>query len=395
MPMYLTKNNRTVGLCSAVLCAVVMLLAVGRLQGTECNAGAQGVVPDFSQVDSLMRNAVDSARVPGGVVCVVADTGVVYLQAYGARAVYPDTLPMTVNTVFDLASMSKPLVAMAVLRLVAEGKVSPDSPVSDYLPEFEGKARVVHLLTHTSGLPAYVNPRKLELLCGAATPQNLIRYICHCPRSFPAGTACRYSCLNYIALQHVVERVSGDDLAAFCAGRVFRPLGMMHTAYCPPPAWQENMAATEMLPDSTVLCGVVHDPLARLVCNGVSGNAGIFSTAEDLARLAMFLLSDTAAADVCLLTQCPDSLAFAGRTCGWAKKTGEVRFMGTRTGECTYGHTGYTGTSMVVDPEKCLAVILLTNRVHPHDKGNINALRAAVTDAAVEAIALAEQNARQ
>lgn len=386
MPMFLTKNKRSCIVCCVAFCVVVLGLAAVRAQGMQRNVGAvaQTVVPDFSQVDSLLVDAVGSALVPGAVVCVVADTGIVYLQAYGCRLLWRDTLPMTANTVFDLASLSKPMVAMAVLQLSQEGLVSLNEPVSTYLAGFEGEATVAHLLTHTSGLPSYVNPQKLCLRYGEATSRTLTDYICHCPRSFTAGTAYNYSCLNYVALQRVAERVSGADFATLCAGRVFRPLGMMHTAYCPPASWWKEMAATEVLGDTAVLCGVVHDPLARSV-GGVSGNAGIFSTAEDLARLAMFLLNDGAGEPLCV--HVPDSLAFAGRTFGWGKKTPDIRFMGTLTGERTFGHTGYTGTSMVLDPDRRLAVVLLTNRVHPYDKGNLTALRAAVTDAAVAAVA--------
>ncbi|MCM1035040.1 MAG: beta-lactamase family protein [Paludibacter sp.] len=334
----------------------------------------------FPAVDSLMLDAVHSELIPGGVVCVVADTGIVLLQAYGYSSIFPDTLKMTTNTLFDLASMSKPIVAMTIVRLAAQGVLKLNEKVATYLPEFKGNATLVHLLTHTSGLPAYVSPVKLEKQYGVANEETLFEYICCCSPQFEAGDDYAYSCLNYITLQMVVERVTRRTLDVLAQELVFAPLEMSHTTYCPSAEWYSQVAPTERQTDGTVLCGVVHDPLARL-CGGVSGNAGIFSTAEDLAILAMFLLHNAQTEEVRCLTIVPDSLMFSARTCGWAKKNQDVRYMGNLSSMETYGHTGYTGTSMLVDPQLGLAIILLTNRVHPCDKGNLNSLRADIADA--------------
>lgn len=345
------------------------------------------VQPDFSRVDTLMQQAVCDTLIPGGVVCVVKDTGIVFIRAYGNRQVYPDTLPMTDSTLFDLASLSKPVsIASAVHRLAQMGKVDFNAPVSRYIPDFEGNISVMHLLTHTSGLPPYANAKRMEKLYGAHNPEGLLDYICHCPRDFEPGTDVRYSCLNFITLQHIIERVTGQDLRTACHTLVFDSLGMTHTDYCPDTALCDNIAPTEFTSDSVLLKGVVHDPLARVMNNGLSGNAGLFSNAHDLARLAQHLLQHKDSAAVLQLTTVPDSLSFSYRTPGWQINNDELTYTGTRLSNRACCHTGYTGTSMIVDPVNNLAVIILTNRVHPVDKGNVSPLRGAVTDAVADAL---------
>ncbi len=228
--------------------------------------------------------------------------------------------------------------------------------------------------------------------------QGLMDSICHCPRWSSAGEKQNYSCLNFITLQRIVEEITGERFDMYCEKHVFEPLGMRETRFYPVErdaingvstalSGQETrcmasllVAPTELLEDSSLLCGYVHDPLARVMNAGISGNAGCFSTAEDLARLAQYLLLHKQDSIVKMFTTVPDSLAFSHRTLGWAAPDSTVHYLGTNPTPLTYGHTGYTGTSMVVVPEQNKALIILTNRVHPYDKGGVNGLRRKVAD---------------
>ncbi|MBR1809894.1 MAG: beta-lactamase family protein [Paludibacteraceae bacterium] len=340
----------------------------------------------LSEVDSLMNDAVASGLIPGGVVCVTDRETILYLHAYGNRQVFPDTLPMTTETVFDLASLSKPTsTAMTIFSLVADGKLAIDDYVSKYVPQITDSFNITHLLTHTSGLPPYLNVRRLAEHYGETTPEVLLDSICKCPRIARPGEKCRYSCLNFILLQHVIQNIEGKPLYEVANERIFAPLGMNHTTYLPDSTFLPLVAPTEYIPvpdaDSLLLHGEVHDPLARVMNHGNSGNAGVFSCAEDLARLGMFLLKNKKNKYVHQMTSMPDSLAFSGRTLGWGHNDSITSYTGTLFGPETYCHTGYTGTSMITDPDAELCLIILTNRVHPHDKGNLNPLRGKVADA--------------
>ena len=395
------------------------------------------------QIDSVMSEAIAAGVIPGGVVCAVSSDSVLFLHAYGNRCVWPDTLPMTDDAVFDLASLSKPVgTAMSVFNLVADGSIGLNDPVFRYLPAFaDSTCTVMHLLTHTSGLPAYMNIARLRAAGVPETPEAFIDTICRTKRLAPAGTAYRYSCLNYITLQAVLQTVTGKTLADYAADNVFRPLRMSSTAYrpfslpadsalrlsspsssrlssslptdsairlsspsssrlssslpadsllvpteiclLPPhatsdaiiPAISDAVTPATHIYDSLLLCGMVHDPLARIMMHGNSGNAGVFSTARDLASLARFLLTYKDAPLIRTMTTLPDSLAFACRTPGWDKKSPEGSWCGTLMSPYTYCHTGYTGTSMAVDPFNDFAVILLTNRVHPCDPATLRSTK--------------------
>ena len=364
-----------------------LLLLLTVVANTSCaHAKVHEAVSCMPEIDSLMLSAVDSGLIPGGVVCVADCDTVLYLKAYGNRQVFPDTLPMTEETLFDLASLSKPTsTAMTVFSLVADGKLSLDEYVSKYVPQIKDSFNITHLLTHTSGLPPYLNVKRLVEHYGEATPEALLDSISKCPRIARPGEKVRYSCLNFILLQHVIQNIEGKSLAEVARERVFMPLGMKHTTYMPDSAWLPMVAPTEYIPvpdaDSVLLHGVVHDPLARVLNHGNSGNAGVFSCAEDLARLGQFLLKNKKNRYVAQMTSMPDSLAFSGRTLGWGHNDSLTSYTGNLFGPQTYCHTGYTGTSMIVDPEAELCLIILTNRVHPKDKGNLNPLRGAVADA--------------
>lgn len=346
----------------------------------------------FPAADSLIMSAISEKRIPGAVLCVVQDD-VCYTYSYGNRQVYPTAEPMTVNTVFDLASLSKVVgTGMTMMTFIEEGLISLDAKVSTYLPEYEGDATIRNLMTHTSGLPAYAQWSALlkDYPNADATEKKaiLLRHICHCKRLSEPGADCVYSCLNFITLQYVMEAVSGQPLNVLAQTRVFNRLGMNHTGYCVGPS--DNVAPTELQADSTCLLGVVHDPLARVMNSGISGNAGVFSTAEDLSKFAqwMFRMSDGpfSASTLRLMMTVPADLQQFGRALAWDCSSDYSACRGTLFSPSTVCHTGYTGTSMVVDPENHIAVILLTNRVHPYDKGGVNTLRKQVADAVATAL---------
>ncbi len=370
----------------------------------------------IAQVDALMDSAILDGDIPGGVVCLTTDTGIIFLKSYGNKqlvstylacetdsfyTIVPDTVPMTTNTVFDLASLTKSIATTsAIMTLVRDSALELNTPVGAFIPAFEkgDSITLVHLLTHTSGLPAYLNVKRLAKRYGEYNRQGLIDSICHCPRWTRAGEKKNYSCLNFITLQRIVEEITGERFDMYCKKHVFEPMEMNDTHFYPVEGDAINgvstsifskethhrrvstVAPTELLEDSSLLCGYVHDPLARVMNAGISGNAGCFSTAEDLARLAQYLLQHKQDSIVQMFTTVPDSLAFARRTLGWAAPDSTVRYLGTNPTPLTYGHTGYTGTSMVVVPEQNKALIILTNRVHPYDKGGVNGLRRKVAD---------------
>lgn len=379
----------------------------------------------LAHADRVIEEAIRQQRTPGAVLAVVRKGKLAYLKAYGHRQVIPQRLPMVTHTVFDIASCTKPTAtAMAVLILMERGLVRGADAVNMYIPHFkswrgEGKdtitIRIKDLLTHTSGLPAYAPVGTLQQNDKMPHPQKLIDYIALCKRHFKPGTDVQYSCLNYIALQHIVERVSQQSLRDFCAQNIFEPLGMHYTDFIPcrpdkkgvwitasQPRWAKDeqdkgavpIAPTEQQPDGSILLGQVHDPLARVLNGGISGNAGLFSTAEDLALLCAMLqnngewngkqiLSPTA---VKAMRTVPADLASFGRSLGWDVASAYSSNKGDLLSSEAYGHTGYTGTSIVIDPINDLSIILLCNSVHPADRTNVIRMRSLVSNAVAAAI---------
>lgn len=385
---------------------------------------AQSYVP---KVDSIINAAVADSKMPGAVLCVVVGDKVQYLQAYGYRQVYPDTLPMTVDTQFDLASLSKCVgTGMSLMTLIDKGLVDINDPIAKYLPEYQPYAdargnrgreqKVVDFLTHTSGLPAYASYTSVLRDEPNASPERrkqlLLQYMATCKRQAPAGTDFCYSCLNFITMQYLIETVSGLSLDRYAEKNVFKPLGMKHTCYYPlgsHPKCGQKVAPTEKIADEapdvrvpTILrlnyvaqtwgrpgkCyeAIVHDPLAREMNAGVSGNAGVFSTAMDLSRMAIWMLNPDkkgpfSAQTLKLMLSVPEGYEEFGRVLAWDRSSDYAGCKGNETSELVACHTGYTGTSIVLDEEKRVAVIVLTNRVHPSDGGGVSAMRRAVADA--------------
>jgi uncharacterized protein YbbC (DUF1343 family) len=355
-------------------------------------APAAGFHLDEARLDRVMRQALDHGDLPGAVVLIVHGDRVVFRKAYGLRSKKPIETPMTPDTVFDLASLTKPIAtATAVMLLVERGKLRLSDKVADHLPDFgrHGKDRltVEHLLLHVSGLEAD-NP-VADYQDGRAKALERINDLK--PLAAP-GARFIYSDVNYIVLGELVERVSGVPLDAFARAHVFEPLGMKETTFRPQGALKARAAPTEAR-DGRFEPGVVHDPRAYLL-GGVAGHAGLFSTADDLAVFGRMLLRGGAVDGHRLLA--PESLRTMTaprpvprglRALGWdvdtsySKNRGDLFPRGRG-----FGHTGFTGTSIWVDPDSDTAVIFLSNRVHPDGKGNVTPLRGQVATLAAEAV---------
>jgi len=279
--------------------------------------------------------------------------------------------------------------------LVERGQLRFLDRVDRYIPGFQGNIRVRDLMTHSSGLPSYANVDSLQKWYGPPNPDNLIDYISTCRRDFEPGANFRYSCLNFITLQRIIETVSGKNLRDFAKENIFDVLGMTHTDYQPTGETLKRVAPTEKQKDGSVLRGVVHDPLARIMNDGISGNAGVFSDANDLAILSAALLNNgeykgqriLSPQGVKTMRTVPERLRSIGRTPGWDSASDYSSNHGDLLSPNTYGHTGYTGTSLVIDPDNDLAIILLTNRAHPEDKGEVVRLRSVVANAVAASIA--------
>ncbi|HMA41759.1 MAG TPA: serine hydrolase domain-containing protein [Gemmatimonadales bacterium] len=327
-------------------------------------------------VDPIVRDGVRAGAYPGAVVAIGTADSVLYLKGYGRLTWSAASAPADPETtVYDLASVTKVVATTtAVMLLVDRGRVALDAPVVRYLPEFAGAGTAVitvrELLAHTSGLRGDL---PIAAIRGAPDAASLLRLVyAETPRFLP-GTRVLYSDLNAVLLGEIVRRASGEDLDAFVAREVFAPLGMTETRYRPPRNLMTRIAPTGLWRGHPV-AGVVNDPTAWKL-GGISGNAGVFSTARDVARFAQFVLRGGVTADGRRLVRAETVRAFTtraayfglrteARALGWqAVPTGEqVSSAGSRFGPRSIGHTGWTGTSLWIDPDRGVFVALLTNR---------------------------------
>jgi len=333
-------------------------------------------------VDSIIQQAIADGSIPGAVLIVGHDGKVVYRKAYGERALEPRREPMTLDTVFDLASLTKVIATTtAVMQLVEQGKVRLNDPVAKYLPEFAQNGKdditVRQLLTHYSGLEP-----DLDLKTpweGKDTGYKMA--FAETPAEAP-GSRFVYSDINFIVLGALVEKVSGETLDEYTEKHIFAPLKMTHTRFLPPARWRAKIAPTQYDENEKMLRGVVHDPTARRM-GGVAGHAGLFSTADDLAKFAQTLLNGgdgiLSALTVEKMTspETPPSAPIL-RGFGWDIDSPFSSNRGDLFPVGSYGHTGFTGTSIWIDPTTQTYIILLTNAVHPRGKGNAIGLRVKV-----------------
>jgi len=343
--------------------------------------------PSFSEIDHVIEEEIEKGNFPGAVVLVGKQDDILYWQAFGHKVIEPCEEPIGRNTVFDLASMTKPIATAASIMILRDRKaIELDDYVGAYLSAFacNGKeeVRIKHLLNHTSGLPAYMSAAKLKEQFGSPCPEKVIEKICGLEAVSKPGEEFRYSCLGYITLAKIAEAVSGKSIGDFSRENIFAPLGMKHTAYNPPDSWKKDVAAAQIV-DRQLIRGTVHDPLAKLM-GGISGNAGLFSNAYDLSIYCRMLLNEgiwngTRVLSPEAVTMLTTAQAY-GRAYGFDVNSSYSSVKGSYASEKAFCHTGYTGTSIVCDPVSKVFVIILNNRVHPKDEGTSKPVRSKVAD---------------
>lgn len=393
-------------------CSKVVLIIVAGWSGLIDRGVAASSLPEVSpaavnldserlaEIEVSVREETDAGRIPGAVVLVGRHGRIAFAGAWGNRAVEPRAEAMTRETIFDMASLTKPIAtATSIMKLVERGQVSLADPIAKHLPEFDnhgkGAITVEQLLRHRGGLipdnalddyregpeAAWENLAKLDLVG-------------------PPGERFRYTDVGFLILGRLVERVSGKSLAEFAAAEVFEPLGMQDTAFASTLSYDELAAQLDRVAptsreDGTMLRGVVHDPRSRAL-GGVAGHAGLFSTADDLARYAQMLLNEGVGANgvrilapevVRAMIGAGDTPPGERRGLGWDIRTGYSSPRGSLFGSQSFGHTGFTGTSLWVDPETDTFVVILTSRLHPNgDQPSPTALRRRIATIVASAI---------
>lgn len=346
----------------------------------------------LSGVDSIINQAIADGNIPGAVLVVGHDGKVVYRKAYGSRALEPRRLPMTLDTIFDLASLTKVIATTtAVMQLMEHGKIRMNDPLAKYIPDFaqNGKDDITirQLLTHYSGLAP-----DLDLETPWEGKQTAYQLAHVMPPETAPGSGFVYSDINFIMLGELVEKVSGETLDAYTAQHIFTPLKMAHTRYLPPAAWRLTIAPTQYDEKEKMLWGVVHDPTARRM-GGVAGHAGLFGSGDDLAKFAQTLLDGgdgilaPEVVEKMTSPQTPPSAPIL-RGFGWDIDSPFSSNRGDLFPVGSFGHTGFTGTSIWIDPTTHAYVILLTNSVHPRGKGNAIGLRVKVATEIAAALPL-------
>jgi uncharacterized protein YbbC (DUF1343 family)/CubicO group peptidase (beta-lactamase class C family) len=395
------------GLPAAILRFLIASIIVAAMTAASSRGQSNAGTPDFTALDTILQSAVANDEIPGAVLLVEHRGKIVYEKAAGMRALMPSREAMTTDTIFDIASLTKVIAtAPSVMKLVEEGKLRLDDPVSRYLPEFTSNGNhqitIRMLLTHTSGLAP--DP---PLDAARAGKSAIYAEINQEELEAPPGMRFIYSDTGFIVLGELVEKISGMPLAEYAGRNIFEPLHMQETRFLPPSEWISRIAPTEEIDlpadekagsgKGHLLRGTVHDPTARAM-GGVAGNAGVFSTASDLDKFCTMVLSGgripgsdggriLSEASVHKMTS-PQSPPWipAIRGLGWdidsqySSPRGELFPLGS------FGHTGFTGTSIWIDPASETFVILLTNSVHPYRRPPISSLRSKVSTAVAVAL---------
>ncbi|WP_010531671.1 serine hydrolase domain-containing protein [Lentibacillus jeotgali] len=356
----------------------------------------------LDEIDDVMQQGINDKYMAGSVFLAARNGTIVKEDAYGYAARYLDNdftemenpVDMQTDTIFDLASITKVFTATAAMQLYEQGAFNLDDPVAEYIPEFaqNGKADVTirQLLTHTSGFPAWIPLYQTTDSREEAYAEVFAASLDHKP-----GTHYGYSDLNMITVGALVEEISGERLDQYIEENITDPLGMTDTMFNPPESLQHRVAATEYQPQTNrgIVWGEVHDENAWAM-DGVAGHAGLFSTAQDLAVFAQMILNDgeyegtrileTETVEKMETNQLPK---FPGDAHSLAWELNQDWYMGALSGPATMGHTGFTGTSIVINPEKETVAILLTNKVHPtREAPSTNPIRQAVAGKTADAI---------
>lgn len=406
--MYLLRKVNFLFFSFACLLLVEWLSPLGAQQ-REWLAGDRGdgrlpiVTPEdagfdslgLAEIEGLVESAMEAGDLPGGVVCLGRRGRIAYLQAFGDRTVEPEREPMTTDTVFDLASLTKPIATgTSIMQLVEQGRIRLDQPVAEILPEFGTRGKelitVRQLLTHESGLIPD-NP----LSDYQQGTEEAWRRIAGLAPIVPVGTEFKYSDVNFLVLGEIVKRITGMDLHEYTQRHVFGPLNMGDTGFNPTAARRLRAAPTEQR-DGRWLRGEVHDPRAALL-DGIAGHAGLFSTAEDLAVYADCLLqggrSLQAENSVEILTlasvdrmTAPQTVSSGIRGLGWDKQTGFSSNKGDLLSAEAFGHGGFTGTVLWIDPKLDLFFIFLSSRLHPDGEGAVNRLAGKIANVAARSL---------
>jgi uncharacterized protein YbbC (DUF1343 family)/CubicO group peptidase (beta-lactamase class C family) len=348
---------------------------------------------NFDAIDEVVRREIAAGKTPGAVVLVGNQDSILFRRAYGQRSVKPVREAMTVDTIFDLASLTKvAATTMAVMHLVDRGNLRLDEPVATYWKEFGGNGKsaiaVRDVLAHHSGLRAGFPPQTIIANAAAARAFIVADRLITAPKQ-----STLYSDINFIVLGELVKRVSGLSLDEYCARHIFGPLGMADTSFGVAADRRARVAPTEHRL-GVMMRGEVHDPTAARM-DGISGHAGLFGTADDLAILAQMLLNGGQRNGERILEEA--TVAAKGtrqtmlrgqseRSLGWDRFVpfpSDDRAAGT---SISFGHTGFTGTALWIDPATKTFVVLLTNRVHPHGRGDVKPLRTAVAERVTAAI---------
>lgn len=350
-------------------------------------------------LDRAVDDAIAQKRLPGAVLLVGHDGQVVYEKAYGRRAEVPAPETMATDTIFDVASLTKVVATTSsLMKLFEEGKFRLNDKVTDYIPEFQGgksDITIRNLLTHFSGLRPDV-----PLEPAWTGYETGIHLACTDPPAGPPNARFVYSDINFELLGEIVHRISGQSLADYARQKIFLPIGMKETMFLPPASLIPRIAPTERVNKTgPPLRGVVHDPTARYM-GGVAGHAGLFSTAADLSRFAQMMINGGELDGVRILSPLtiqkftepqspPDQPILRGL--GWdidsqySANRGELFPIGS------YGHTGFTGTSLWIDPSTKSYVILLANSVHPNGRPALTPLRAKVATIAAAGLGITAQ----
>ena len=399
MAQAIGNHQKTTYLLRRTLSAIVVLFILGAAVRTAApEFAASKPVSQLSEeqlapISGIVEKTICDGKIPGGVVLIGNREKVIYRQAFGYRSLKPEKIPMTTDTIFDLASLTKVVAtATAVMQLVEKGKLRLDDPVARYWPSFKangkGHITVRELLTHYSGLRPDLN-LKLRW-SGYRTAMKKI--IAERPL-YPPGKIYTYSDINFDILGELVRRVSGKALDEYCSMHIFKPLGMKDTLFKPSAALHERIAPTQSN-KTKMLWGYVHDPTCYNM-GGVSGHAGLFSTADDLSIFAQMLLNKGSMKGVKILQpQTVEQMTVPQpplnkqkpRGLGWdieaplSSNRDELFPVGA------YGHLGYTGTSIWIDPVTETYIIVLTNRVYLEGKGDVTELRALIKSAVAEAL---------
>jgi uncharacterized protein YbbC (DUF1343 family)/CubicO group peptidase (beta-lactamase class C family) len=384
-------------LVTLILCILMQqsFAILARAQGE--SEGISGInEKQLAAIAGIVEKAIRSGKIPGAVVLIGNQDKVVYRQAFGYQSIRPKRLPMRIDTIFDLSSLTKVIATTtAVMQLVEKGKLRIEDQVAEHWPEFKinGKEEITvcQLLTHYSGLRP-----SLEVSSKWAGYDAALKMITGEKPFSPPGTRFIYSDINFIILGKLVRQISGQSLDVYCAEYIFKPLGMKDTRFKPSPSLRSRIAPTQYQhgKKGKILWGEVHDPVAYHM-GGVAGHAGLFSTADDLARFAQTLLNGGTTKGLRILSPLtvekmtipqtpPNKMVLRGL--GWDIDSPFTSNRGELFPVGSYGHTGFTGTSIWIDPVSKTYIILLTNRVHPDGKGDVGSLRSQIATLVASAL---------